>query len=129
MALADTSNDLADACDAVANDISSKRNTPGYTETGGEAATLDHLVSGLRDAADNLRTAGVAASLEAAASPLADINKATAQAKTAVNNLKTVNQMITVAGSLVSLAAAAATGNLGGIASGAAAVISEVGQL
>jgi hypothetical protein len=129
MALVDTSYDLAAACDALANAITNQRNAKGYTETSGEAATLDHLVSSLRDEADNLRTAGVAASLEAATSPLADINNAATEAKSAVANLNTANQMITFAGSLLSLAAAAASGDLGGIASSAAAVVSEVGQL
>lgn len=129
MALVDTSYDLASACSSAADAISSQRRADGYTETSGEAATLDHLVSSLRDAADSLRTAGVAASLESAASPLADIDSAAKQATAAVKKLKDANQMITIAGSLISLAAAAASGNLGGIASSASAVISEVGGL
>ncbi len=129
MGLADTSYDLASVCDALVMAIDKARGAPGYSETGGEAATLDELVSSLEDAADNLRTAGVSASLEAATSPLTDIAKATSQAKSAVAKLKAANQMITLAGSLLSLAASAASGNIGGIATSAAAVISEVGQL
>jgi hypothetical protein len=129
MGLADTSYDLASACDALVDSIDQQRKASGYDETGGQAATLDHLVSALEDQADNLRTAGVAASLESAASPVADIKSATAQAKAAVAKLKTANQMITLAGSVLSLAGAAATGNLSGIATSAAAVISEAAQL
>jgi hypothetical protein len=127
--MADTSYDLADACDALADAINTQRKAAGYTETGGEAATLDHLTSGLEDGANNLRTAGVAASLESMNSALASINSATTQAEAAVAKLKKANDMITLAGSVLSLAAAAASGNVGGIASGAAAVVSEVGQL
>lgn len=126
MPLADTSYDLAAACDAVANAISDARNAKGYAESGGQAATLDHLVSSLRDEADSLRTAGVAASLEAASSALKDVNDAAAQAKAVAAKLAKANQMITVAGSLITLAAAAYSGNLSGIASGAAALIGEL---
>jgi hypothetical protein len=129
MALADTSYNLAAACDALANAITQTRNAKGYLETAGEGATLDHLTSSLRDEADQMRTAGVAASLESANAPLADINDAIVQTKQAVANLQTANAMITFAGSLLSLAAATATGDLGGIASSAGAVISEVRQL
>jgi hypothetical protein len=129
MGMADTSYDLADACDALADGINAQRKAVGYTETGGQAATLDHLVSGLEDAANNLRTAGVAASLESINSSLASINGATVQAKAAVAKLKQANDMITLAGSVISLVAAAACGNIGGIASGAAAVVSEAGKL
>jgi hypothetical protein len=129
MGLADTSLDLAAACDASIQAINKQRSSAGYTETGGEAATLDHLVSSLQDRASNLRTAGVAACLEAAADPLAKIQDATTQAKAAVANLKAADQMITLAGSLISLATAAATGNIPAIATSAAAVISEATQL
>lgn len=129
MGLADTSFDLAAACVASIQAITNQRNSPGYTETGGQTATLDHLVSSLEDRADNLRTAGVAALLESAAASLAQIKNATTQAKAAVANLKTADQMITLAGSLVSLAAAAASGDIPTIATSAAAVISEAVQL
>jgi hypothetical protein len=129
MGMAETSYELGDACDALADAIDAQRRAPTYSETSGEAATLDHLVSELEDEADNMRTAGVAASLESAASSLADIDKATTQAKAAVAKLKEANEMITLAGSVLSLAAAAASGNIGGIAAGVAAVVSEVGQL
>jgi hypothetical protein len=129
MGMADTSYDLADACDSLADAIDHQRKVPGYTETSGEAATLDHLTSTLEDAADNMRTAGVAASLESASSAQADIDKATTQAKTAATKLKKANDMITLAGSVLSLAAAATSGNIGGIAAGVAAVVSEAGQL
>ena len=129
MGMADTSYDLAAACDALTDAIDAQRDAPTYTETGGEAATLDHLVSQLADAADNLRTAGVAASLESVASALADIANATAQAKAVVAKLKAANEMITLAGSVISLAAASASGNIGGIATSAAAVVSEAKAL
>ena len=129
MGLADTSFDLADACVASIQAINIQRGSPGYTETGGQTATLDHLVSSLEDEADNLRTAGVAALLESAAASLAQIKNATTQAKAAVANLKTADQMITLAGSLISLAVAAASGNLPAIGTSSAAVISEAIQL
>ena len=129
MGLADTSYDLADACDTLANAITSDRNSPNWVETQGEAATLNGIVANLRTAADNARTAGVAASLEAATSPLADINNAASQAKAAVAKLKAANQIITLAGSPLSLAAAAYIGDLSGIAKSASAVISEVKAL
>jgi len=129
MGVADTSYDLAAACDALVDAIDVRRQAPGYTETSGEAATLDHLVSALEDAADKLRTAGVAASLELATSALADINKATSQANAVVSKLKAANEMITLAGSVISLAAAAASGNIGGIATSVAAVVSEAKAL
>jgi hypothetical protein len=129
MGVADTSYDLADTCDALADGINAQRKAGGYMETSGEAATLDHLVSSLEDAANNLRTAGVAESLASAAPALGDINKATAQAKAGVAKLKEANDMITFAGSLLSLAAAAASGNVGGTVSAAAAVVSEAAKL
>jgi hypothetical protein len=129
MGVADTSYDLADACDSLADGLNNGRKAANYTETGGQAATLDHLTSGLEDEANNLRTAGVAASLESMNSALASINNATTQAKAAASKLKQANEMITLAGSVLSLAAAAASGNVPGIATGAAAVISEAGQL
>ncbi len=125
MGMTDTSYDLADLCDSLWDAIDARREELDYEETSGEAATLDHLMSALEDEAGNLRTAGVAASLEAAASALADINKATTAAKAVVTQLKRANDMITLTGSVLSLAAAAASGNLGGIASGVAAVVSE----
>ena len=129
MGMADTSFDLADACDTLANQIDARERIANYEESDGEGATLQHLASNLEDAADNLRTAGVAASLESAASALSAINNATSQAKVAVAKLKQANEMITLAGSVLSLAAAAASGNLGGIGTSAAAVVSEVKQL
>jgi hypothetical protein len=129
MGMADTSFDLADACDTLADQIDARERISNYQESDGEGATLQHLASNLEDAADNLRTAGVAASLESATSALAAINDATARAKATVAKLKQANDMITLAGSLLSLAAAAASGNLGGIGTGVAAVVSEVKQL
>ena len=129
MGLADTSYDLADSCDALANAITTDRSSPNWIETQGEAMTLNRVVGDLRTAADNARTAGVAASLEASTSPLADISNASVQAKAAVAKLKTANQIITLAGSLLSLAASAAVGDLSGIAKSASAMIAEVKAL
>jgi hypothetical protein len=129
MGLADTSFDLADACDILADAITSSRNSPNWVETQDQAEKLNGIVSRLRTAADNARTAGAAASLEAATSPLADIDNAAAQAKAAVAKLAAANQMITLAGSLLSLAAAAAIGDPAGIAKSAGALISEVNAL
>ena len=129
MGMASTSFDLADACDAMVDGLNAARNATDYTETGGQAATLDHLTSSLEDEANNLRTAGVAASLESMNSALVSINSATAQAKAALSKLKKANDMITLAGSLLALAAAAASGNVPAIATAAAGVVSEVGQL
>lgn len=129
MSIASTSYDLADACDALAKQITLLRNGSNWNETPGQTATLDHLVSQLRDGADNARTAGVSASLAEAATPLARLGDAVTQANAAVSLLKSVNQAITLAGSLLSLAASAATGDLSGVAKSAAAVISEVTAL
>lgn len=129
MSVATASYDLADACDALARRTNSIRNGSAWTETLGQTATLDQLVSNLQDAADNARTAGVGASLAEAATPLARLSDAVTQAKAAVTLLKTINQVITIAGSLLSLAASAAVGDLAGIGKGAAAVISEVEAL
>ena len=125
MGVADTSTSMTEACDALIQSINQSRGALGYSETGGQAATLDHLVSALQDAADNLRTAGVAASLESAAPSLAQINNAVKQCNAVVAKLKAANAMITLAGSFVSLAAAVACGNIGDIATSAAAVVSE----
>ncbi|WP_322033237.1 hypothetical protein [Paraburkholderia sp. J76] len=129
MTLAETSFDLADLCDSMADEITTARSAVGYTESLGQGATLDHSVSSLRDEADAMRTAGVAASLESADAAIAQLNDATSQANDAVSKLKEANEMITVAGSLLVLAAAAATGNILGIATGAAALVSEVKEL
>ena len=129
MGVADSSYKLAETCDVLADGIDTQRKAPGYTESGGEAATLDHLLSGLADAADNMRTAGIAASLESAKPSQASIDKGTKQAKAVVLKLKKANDMITMAGSLLALTAAAASGNIPGIATAVAAVVSEAGQL
>lgn len=129
MSVAATSYDLADACDALAQQITSIRNGSNWTESPGQTATLDQSVSQLQDAADNARTAGVAASLAEADTPLARLSDAVTQAKAAVALLKNVNQAITIAGSLLSLAASAAIGDIPGIGKSAAAVISEVQAL
>ena len=126
MTVAAASFELADACDALKQQITSLRNGPSWTETPGESVTLDQQVADLRHAADNARTAGVSALLAEAATPLARLGEAVTKAKAAVALLKTINQAITIAGSLLSLAAAAATGDLAGIAKSAAAVISEI---
>ena len=102
MSVAANSYDLADACDALAKQITSLRNGAGWTETPGQTATLDQLVSQLRDAAGNARTAGVSASLAEAVTPLERLGDAVTQAKAAVSLLKSVNQAITLAGSLLS---------------------------
>lgn len=129
MSVATSSYDLADACDALARQVTSMRNGVGWVETPGQAATLDQLVSQLQDAADNARTAGVAASLSEADTPLARLDDAVTKAKGAVSLLKNLNQAITIAGSLLSLAASAATGDLSGVVKSAAAVVSEVQSL
>jgi hypothetical protein len=129
MSVATASYDLGDACDALAQKITTIRNGSGWTETLGQTATLDQLVSHLQDAADNARTAGVAASLAEATTPLARLSDACAQAGAAVSRLKAVNEAITLAGSLLSLAASAAIGDLAGIGKSAAAVVSEVKAL
>jgi hypothetical protein len=129
MSVASTSYDLADACDALAQQITTTRNGSKWSETPGQTATLDQMVSNLQDAADNARTAGVAASLAEATTPLARLGDAVTKAKAAVSLLKTVNQAITLAGSLLSLAASAATGDVSGIVKSATAVISEVQAL
>jgi len=129
MTVATTSYDLADACDAVAQQITTVRNGSNWTETPGQTATLDHLVSQLQDEADSARTAGVAASLAEATTPLERLDDAANEAKKAIAALKTINQAITIAGSVLSLAASAATGDVPGIVKSAAAVISEVQAL
>ncbi len=40
MGMANTSYDLADACDSLADAIDVQRKAPGYTETSGEAAAI-----------------------------------------------------------------------------------------
>jgi hypothetical protein len=129
MGMADNSFDLADACDSLADLIGDRERIPNFQESDGESATLEHLASQLEDAADNLRTAGVSASLESATSAMIAIGNATTQAKAVVEKLKQANAMITLAGSILSLAAAAAVGNLSGIGTSAAAVVSEAKQL
>jgi hypothetical protein len=127
--MANTSFDLAEVCDALADQIDARGRLANFQESDGEEATLEHLASCLEDAADNLRTAGVAASLESATSAIAAIGQATVQAKSVLANLKKATEMITLAGSLLSLAAAAASGNLGTIGTSAVAVLSEAKQL
>jgi hypothetical protein len=129
MSLADTSFDLADLCDQTVRVITALRNGSGWSETPGQTAIINHQIMSLGDTADNLRTAGVAATLESANSALSAINDATTQAKAAVATLKEVTQVITLAGSLLSLAASAASGDISGIAKGAQAVITEIGAL
>ena len=129
MSLADSSFDLADACDQLTLAIANLRNAPSWTESPGETVTLNQLTSSLGDEADNLRTAGVAATLENANSALAAVNDAATRAKGAVTRLKRINEAITLAGSVLSLAAAAAIGDIPGIAKSAQAVVSEVVQL
>lgn len=129
MSVATASYDLADACDALVDQINTMRNAPGWTETPEQMDAYNQLVFSLLEAADNARTSGVAASLEEAPAPLARLAEAVQKAKAAVARLQTIDRVISLAGSVLSLAAAAATGNLGGIAKSVAAIAKNVNGL
>ncbi len=129
MGVADTSFALADACDALANAITDARNAPHWLETPGQAALLNSKIATLRSQAGTARTTGVAASLESAAPLLTSIGQAAAQAKAAAGLLKQVNAVITLAGSLLSLAAAASVGDISQVERSASAVFAEADAL
>src|SRR5271155_5209727 len=129
MSVADASLNLANACDALSDWISAMRHRPDWQEDADQASSLDKVEASLSDNADSLRTAGVSALLEGSTAALNEINNAAGQIKALNQQIAAFNQIVGLVASVVSLAGNAASGNLGGIVTDAASIVSQIQKL
>ena len=101
--------DLADAHQALAEKLDAQQSALNYRGT--QAAELGRKSANLSAQASALRTLVVAAAIANRADAVAALKKATDDAKSATDTLKDAAEAIEVAGLLLSVGAAVASGN------------------
>ncbi|MHB9044204.1 hypothetical protein [Acidithiobacillus sp.] len=116
--------DLADACQALAEEFDKKQAALNYT--GAQATTLGELSANLSAQASSLRTLVVADAINSSNDAVNAIKDGTEAVNTAVKNVQDAADAIRIAGLVLSLGAAIISENPGSVIASARDVLDAV---
>jgi hypothetical protein len=117
-------NDLADACQALAEDLDKEQAALNYA--GPQAITLGKLSANLSAQASTLRTLAVANTIASSQAAVKAVTDGTTAVKDAVTKLQQAASAIQIAGLVLSLGAAIISENPGSIISASTSLVNAV---